>query len=84
MNDLSLLKTYLRIDGSEEDNILALFVSSAKEFLSNAGVKELLVSDQSLYELAIMLFVKKEYARDEKEVDLISKSLNSIILQLKA
>lgn len=81
---LDLLKTYLRIDGSEDDNILALYVSAAKEYLSNAGVNEPSGANRSLYDLGVMLYVKKEYAREDKEIELITKSLTSITLQLKA
>lgn len=82
MADVELVKKYLRIDGSEEDDILALYVASAIEYLSNAGVKEP-DKQSNLYDLAVVQYVKKEYARDEREVEMTEKSLSSIVLQLK-
>ncbi|GIO57914.1 head-tail connector protein [Paenibacillus cineris] len=84
MADLNLLKSYLRIDGSEDDIVLALLLDAAKEYLRNAGVQEPSGDEDSkLYDLAVMLRVHRERARDEKEVERIEKSLTSIILQLK-
>lgn len=84
MADLNLLKSYLRIDGSEDDTVLALLLDAAKEYLRNAGVQEPTGGDDSkLYDLAVMLRVHRERARDEKEVERVEKSLTSIILQLK-
>lgn len=84
MANLELLKEYLRIDGSEDDTVLALLLDAAKEFLRNAGVPEPSEGEESkLYDLAVMLRVHRERARDEKEVERVDKSLTSIILQLK-
>lgn len=84
MANLELLKEYLRIDGSEDDTVLALLLDAAKEFLRNAGVLEPSEGEESkLYDLAVMLRVHRERARDEKEVERVDKSLTSIILQLK-
>lgn len=84
MANLELLKEYLRIDGSEDDTVLALLLDAAKEFLRNAGVPEPREGEESkLYDLAVMLRVHRERARDEKEVERVDKSLTSIILQLK-
>lgn len=81
--DLTLdeLKTYLRIDGSEDDDFLALLMDGAREFLANAGVPEL---DSKLYKLAVMLYVAMQYEhRDAGEAVQLSPALQSIILQLK-
>lgn len=81
--DLTLdeLKTYLRIDGGEDDDFLALLMDSAREFLVNAGVLE---SDSKLYKLAVMLYVAMQYEhRDAGEAVQLSPALQSIILQLK-
>lgn len=84
MDDLKLLKSYLRIDGSEDDDVLALLVGSAEEYLANAGVKKPENGqDSHLYNLAVCLRVHRERARDEKEVERVERSLTSIILQLK-
>lgn len=80
---LDLLKKYLRIDGSEDDDVLALLLDAAKEYIRNAGVPYP-DEESKLYDLAVMLRVHLERARDEKEVERIGRSLTSIILQLKA
>ncbi|WP_124728809.1 head-tail connector protein [Staphylospora marina] len=76
------LKTYLRIDGSEDDAFLALLLSAAKEYLANAGVPE---SDSDLYKLAVMLYCALHYENRDPSVkiDRFNFALESIILQLK-
>lgn len=86
---LELLKKYLKIDGSEDDDVLALLLAAAKEYLRNAGVTDPGTSPPTdpeegrLYDLAVCLRVHQERARDDKEVERVEKSLTSIILQLK-
>ncbi|PWW37394.1 MULTISPECIES: head-tail connector protein [Paenibacillus] len=84
MVELSLetLKKYLRIDGSEDDEILTLLVDVAKEYLNGAGVLE---SDKALYRLAIMMHVALNYENRNPaiKIESINFSLQSIILQLK-
>ncbi|MCP1355464.1 head-tail connector protein [Aneurinibacillus migulanus] len=77
------LKTYLRIDGSEDDVVLTLLIDAAKEYLSNAGVPE---SESKLYKIAIMLYVALHYEnRDPSmKIEKFNFALESIILQLKS
>ncbi|UED78045.1 head-tail connector protein [Brevibacillus sp. DP1.3A] len=87
MPTLEELKTYLRIDGSEDDSILALLMGAAREYLTNAGVLEPPPEKPSTqYKLALMLYVALHYEnRDPSEkVDGFNSALQSIILQLKA
>ncbi|MED0676981.1 head-tail connector protein [Aneurinibacillus thermoaerophilus] len=79
---LDELKTYLRIDGDEDDMLLTLLVGGAKEYLANAGVLE---SDGDLYKLAIMLYVALHYENRDPSVKIekFNFALESIILQLK-
>lgn len=86
MPSLEELKTYLRIDGSEDDQILALIMDAAKEYLQNAGA--VLPADSptsSLYNLAVMLYVALHYENRDpaQKMDRFSFALESIILQLK-
>lgn len=85
MLDLTLdeLKNYLRIDGSEDDMFLTLLISTAKEYLANAGVPE---SEDSLYKLAVMLYVAQQYEHRDpsSKMNKFSFALESIILQLKS
>ncbi|SDD27122.1 uncharacterized phage protein (possible DNA packaging) [Paenibacillus sp. UNCCL117] len=76
------LKPYLRIDGSEDDSVLALLVDAAKEYLTDAGVPE---SNAAKYKLAVMLLVALNYENRNPamKIDKLSFSLESIILQLK-
>lgn len=79
---LEELKNYLRIDESEDDGLLTLLVSSAKEYLASAGVPE---SDKNQYKLAVMLLVAMNYEnRDPStKIDTLNFALQSIIHQLK-
>lgn len=82
--NLDELKTYLRIDGSEDDAVLALLVQAAEEYLADAGVpKE--AKELAKYKLAVMLLVSLNYEnRDPSaKIDKLSFGLESIILQLK-
>lgn len=82
---LELAKEHLRIDGEQDDTSLALFIDSAKEYFSNAGVKE---KDSPLYQLGILMLVTHWYEnRTGVSDDLPQKltmGLQSIILQLKS
>ncbi|MFW5438748.1 head-tail connector protein [Paenibacillus apiarius] len=82
MPTLEEIKTYLRIDGSEDDGILALLVDAAKEYLTDAGVPEQITAK---YKLAVMLLVALNYENRNPGLkqDKLSFSLESIILQLK-
>ena len=82
---LKMSKEYLRIDGSHDDNLLKSLILSAKEYMSNAGVKE---SESELYQLAIMMLVTHWYETREQVTGsvphAITMGLQSIILQLKS
>lgn len=82
---LEHVKEYLRIDGDQDDNMLGLLIDSAKEYLSNAGVKE---QDSTLYRLAITMLVTHWYEHREQSIDgrtsrVIEMGLQTIILQLR-
>lgn len=81
--DLADLKTYLRIDGSEDDVILALMVDAGKEYLTDAGVPE---QESARYKLALMLYCAMHYENRDPttKVDRFNVSFESIIQQLKA
>lgn len=78
------LKTYLRIDGSEDDTILALLMSAAEEYLADAGVPGT-AKATAKYKLAVMLLVSLNYENRNSGADIskLSFSLESVILQLK-
>ncbi len=82
---LKLAKEHLKIDGEQDDSSLALFIESAKEYFSNAGVKE---EGSFIYKLGILMLVTHWYEnRTGVSDDLPQKltmGLQSIILQLKA
>lgn len=78
------IKTYLRIDGSEDDAILTLLISAAEEYLKDAGVPET-AKVSAKYNLAVMLLVALNYENRNAgaSIDKLSFSLESVILQLK-
>lgn len=82
--DLKLLKNYLRIDGSGDDDILALLLDAAKEYLSDAGVPET-VTETSKYKLAVMLHVGLNYENRNPaiKIDTLNIGFQSLVLQLK-
>lgn len=99
MLTLGELKTYLRIDGGEDDQILALLVEAAKGYLTDAGIvkmdslpddadpeeKERVQQYIARYNLAVMLYVALHYENRDpaQKMDRFSFALESIILQLK-
>ncbi|MCS1351152.1 head-tail connector protein [Mechercharimyces sp. CAU 1602] len=76
------VKQYLRIDGGEDDVILALLIDGAVEYLRNAGIEEI---DSKLYMLAVMLYVALNYEHRDgaDKVERFSYALESIIGQLR-
>jgi uncharacterized phage protein (predicted DNA packaging) len=79
------VKQYLRIDGSEDDVILASFIAAAKSFVKNATGVEV-VETNELHKLAVKLLVANYYENrlpvgDEKSVPL-PYSLESILFQI--
>lgn len=96
---LEKVKTYLRIDGGEDDEILSLLIDAAKSYLDDAGVieKDLPPEDAdedektkieryiAKYELAVMLLVAMNYENRNPgiKIDKLNFGLESIILQLK-
>lgn len=86
MPTLEELKAYLRIDGSEDDEILALLMDAAKEYLMNAGIPEPSAeATPKQYNLAVMLYVALHYENRDPSMnmDKFNFALQSIILQLK-
>lgn len=73
------VKLYLRIDFDDLNNEITDAINSAKEYLSNAGVKE---SDSYLYKQAVKKLSKEFF--EGVEDGLNNKSLISIVNQLRA
>ena len=80
------LKDALRIDGSEDDNVLALLLNSAKAYLKGAGVPEEKITDETidLYKQALIIYLEMDYEYDEKKIPRLERSFTRILLQLKA
>jgi uncharacterized phage protein (predicted DNA packaging) len=83
--EMDVLKTYLRIDGGEEDKFLALLVSAAENDLKASGVPDDMKSDE-MYDLATMLYVSLHYEnRDPSiQIDKLNTAYQSLILKLKS
>lgn len=79
------IKSFLRIDGEEEDIILSSFFKSAKQYLSNAGIVE--NEENELYKLAVNMLVCGWYENrnptNSGSNNTQSFALRSIITQLK-
>lgn len=84
---LDQVKAFLRVDGNRDDEMLLFLIDSAKEYLSNAGVKEEHHEESNQYKLAIIMLVTHWYENREQVTSSIPKTmslgLQSIILQLK-
>lgn len=82
--NMELLKSHLRIDGSEDDVYLAFLVSSAEEYLIEAGVPGE-KKETAKYQLAVILLVALNYENRNPgiEIDTFNVSLQSLILHLK-
>ena len=57
---LNEIKTYCRIDGTEDDSLLQALIGAAKEYLTGAGVMEP-ETDSPLYLLAVKAMVLHFY-----------------------
>lgn len=81
--DLQEIKEYLRIDGDEEDNLLAGLQLAAEKYLENAGIAP--NYDNELYKLAVKLLVCHWYETREPigNAGELAFSLRHIIAQLK-
>ncbi|MFN1239963.1 head-tail connector protein, partial [Paenibacillus larvae] len=62
------------------DQTLSTLLESAKEYLANTGVKE---SNNYLYKLAVMVWVSIYYEMDDRTLDKLKQSLQTMILQLR-
>jgi uncharacterized phage protein (predicted DNA packaging) len=84
--DLTKLKNYLRIDGSEDDDILTLLVGAAKKDLKDSGVSEPTAeAPDERYDLLVMLNVALHYEnRDPSfKIDKLNYAYQNLILKLK-
>lgn len=84
--DLEELKLFLRIDGEEDDILIAGLQLAAEEYLINAGIKRDYTKE--LYKLAIKILISHWYENRHVEnvgkyVSKISFGLDTIIVQLK-
>lgn len=81
------IKKQLKIDGSEEDDILALLIDGAKEYLNEAGVLEPTTEDEMspLYKQAVYIFTLLNYQNYEStmNVEALNRALTTLILQLR-
>lgn len=80
------LKTALRIDGSEDDEVLALLLNAAKAYLSGAGVPEDKITSENLglYKQSIILYIGVEYEYEERKIAKLERAFQRILLQLRA
>lgn len=86
LENFTELKTALRIDGSEDDKVLALLLKSAKAYLKGAGVPEEKITEETLdlYKQAIILYLGFDYEYEERKIAKLEKAFQRILLQLRA
>lgn len=87
LEDFSELKTALRIDGSEDDKVLALLLGAAKSYLKGAGVPEEKIIDEDtlyLYKQALLIYIEMDYETDERKIPRLERAFQRLLLQLKA
>lgn len=84
--NLDDLKSFLRIDHDEEDELIKGLQISAEEYLNNAGIKK--DYSKELYKLAIKILVSHWY--ENRFIENLGKSakkiafgLDTILMQLK-
>lgn len=94
--ELTEIKNWLRIDGSEDDNVLALLINDAKGALADAGIPEIkegqveadpdrVIRYMSSYQLAVMQYVAMNYENREAigKAQQFHKGYQSRVLQLQ-
>ncbi|MBP3038067.1 head-tail connector protein [Bacillaceae bacterium Marseille-Q3522] len=86
MPDLTKVKKYLRVDGSEDDDILTLLMDAAVDDLKDSGIQEPVGTTDPRYDLAVMLFVALHFEnRDPSmKIDKLNAAYMSLILKLKS
>ncbi|MOA45778.1 Phage gp6-like head-tail connector protein [compost metagenome] len=58
MIELQLVKEYLRVDGNDEDRIIAGFIAAAEVYLNGAGIKS---TEGELYKIVVYMLVALFY-----------------------
>lgn len=83
----NFIKSQLRIDGSEDDETLALLIDAAKEYLGDAGIPEPLTEDEmsNRYKLAVYIHTLLNYQNYESSlnVEALNRALTTLILQIR-
>lgn len=84
--ELQELKLFLKLDDSEEDELIKGLQLAAEEYLTNAGIKKDYA--KGLYKLAIKILVSHYYENRAvetigKNVSKIAFGLDTILMQLK-
>lgn len=77
--DISKIKKYLRVDHSEEDDIIEGFVIAAKQYLTNAGVEE--QPENELYNIVVQMLTALFYESRGTNTK-IPHVVNNFIVQL--
>lgn len=83
--EIEELKLYLKVDDSEDDELILALQKSAEEYLENAGISK--DYSRELYKLAVKLLISNWYenrtVESSKSATKLSYSLDNIITQLK-
>lgn len=79
MDDLAEVKAYLRIDGSDEDDLLQSLIASAEAYMAKSGVPEL--PEDPTWKLLRNVLVLHFY--DRRDSPDIPAGARSLLLQLR-
>lgn len=81
--DIEEIKSYLRVDDTDDDDLIQELQTAAEEYMANAGVAK--EYDRAVYKFAIKLLVSHWYDnRGPVNVGSISKSLEYSLASLPA
>lgn len=82
---LEACKTYMRVDGSDDDALITQLMGAAKEYLRTAGIEESVSEDNNLYTTAVHSLTLHYYDHRDAvgEEQSFPTGLRPIINQLK-
>ena len=83
--DLEACKTYMRVDGDDDDALITRLMNAAKAYLRNAGIEEPVSEDNNLYTTAVHSLTLHYYDHRDAvgEEKSFPTGLRPIINQLK-
>lgn len=78
--DINIIKSYMRVDYDEDDQLIGALMLAAKTYLSNAGAKER--ANNELYNVVLMMLTTFFYENRSADATAIPGTINNLITQL--